>query len=672
MGKKKIIIALGAGLIIAIGVLFIFLKPSPDGFVKKYIEHWNKKEYSQMYKLLSEDAKKKYTEENFITKYKNIDGGIKLTKVEIKSIDKGNIKKLEGKTVVPYTLVMETGAGSVEFQYKMVLSKSGMGYKVDWQESVIFPQMAVGDKVKVRTVVGKRGEILDIKGRKLAENGEVYEVGLVPGKFQDKDLVKKQLSELTGVDPEYIEKQLQQKWATEGQFVPIYKFPMTDTDKKNNLLKISGVKLRNMPSRIYPYGEKAAHLTGYIGNIGKEDYEKLKSEGYRESDKIGISGLERSFEKRLRASDGMEIIIEGAKGESKDTIKYREAKDGETIKLTINIDIQSKMFDELKGDSGAATAINPQTGEVLALVSTPSYDPNKFVLGISDSEYKALNENPKKPLMSKFSSPYVPGSTFKPITAAIGLKTGKLKSGDTMDVKGLEWQDNPSWGGYKVSRVKDIGKPVNLRDAIVYSDNIYFAKAALDIGGENFAKEAKEFGIGEEISFPLNIGTSKLTDKEGFGGGRSIRLADTGYGQGQVLISPFQLAFMYTPFLKDGSMISPVIEDKGEKGKVWRDKVISPEIAQTIQRDLVEVVQSPGGTGNEAKINGATLGGKTGTAEIKGGKEDTTGTELGWFTLFNTKKPDVLITMMIEDVKNRGGSHYVVPRVKRVMEEALK
>lgn len=673
MKNRKIAIILGAGFIALTVIVIFLLSPSTENTIKKYMESWNKKDYAAMYKLLSDNSRSKYTEEAYTSKYQKISDGIGLTRVEVKNIDKGNIKSDDkGRKIVPFSLLMETGGGKIEFLYRAALVRSGLSYKIDWDEGLIFPNMTEGDTVGVKQMYGLRGEILDRNGRKLAENGRVYSAGFKPGKIVDREDAEKQFSKITGVPVEDIEKALNQKWVKEDSFVPVFKFSMEDTNIKNQLLTIKGVMIGDTPSRIYPYKDAAAHLTGYVGAISKEELEKLKPEGYGENDIIGKTGLERSFEKRLKAQNGLEIYIKNSKGEKKETVSIKEPKNGEDIKLTIDIDIQQALYGELNKDSGAAAAINPKTGEVFAMVSSPSYNPNRFVLGISKEEYNLLNTNPKKPLVSKYAGAYVPGSSFKPITAAIGLKTGTIKPDYKMDVKGTDWKDNPSWGSYSVTRVKDSGSPVDLRNAFIYSDNIYFAKAALDIGPDNFINESKNFGIGEGVDFPLSIATSQLIDKEGFKDKRGTTLADTGYGQGKVLISPVQLAYTYTPFVNDGNMVKPVLEDKSEKSKVWHENIVSSDIAKLILDDLTQVIDDPKGTGNGAKISGIPLAGKTGTAEIKGSKDDATGTELGWFTLMNTKEPRLLITMMIEDVKNRGGSHYVIPKVKSVMERFVK
>lgn len=202
-------------------------------------------------------------------------------------------------------------------------------------------------------------------------------------------------------------------------------------------------------------------------------------------------------------------------------------------------------------------------------------------------------------------------------------------------------------GGYSITRVSDPGKPVNLRDAFVYSDNIYFAQAALGIGGEQFEVELKKYGFGEPFPFEYPIYESKVSNK---GLNTEILTADTGYGQGQLEMSPVHLAISYTPLLNSGNLLKPKLILDGSEKETWKENVITPETAKLILNDLIQVVEDPKGTANDAKIEGIRLAGKTGTAELKTSKDED-GKENGLFVAVNTDNPSLLVAMLIEDVK---------------------
>ena len=214
-------------------------------------------------------------------------------------------------------------------------------------------------------------------------------------------------------------------------------------------------------------------------------------------------------------------------------------------------------------------------------------------------------------------------------------------------------------------------EPVNLQNALIYSDNIYFAKAALRIGGEGLATGLKKLGFGEELPFDIVMAPSQYSNTEGIDG--EIQLADSGYGQGQILINPLHLASLYTAFLNQGNVIKPcLLYKENPEPSVWLPQAFSRSAAETILQGMTQVINDPNGTGYGIHREDVALAGKTGTAEIKASVEDTTGTELGWLAVF-TSDPDaespVLVVSMVEDVKERGGSGYVVDKVKGVLAE---
>ena len=337
----------------------------------------------------------------------------------------------------------------------------------------------------------------------------------------------------------------------------------------------------------------------------------------------------------------------------------KEAKDGKDIRLTIDINLQQSLYNEYQNDKSASVALNPQTGEVLALVSTPSYSNNDFVLGLSTDKWNALNNDSNQPMMSRYKQTYTPGSTMKPITAAIGLETKTIDPDKDLGAKD-KWQKDSSWGSYYVTTLH-APSPNNLKNAITYSDNVYFARSALNTGKDNLFKYYKNLKIGEKIPFELVLNRSQYINKNQKVSDQLI--ADSGYGQGQILMNPLQLASIYSAFVNNGLIYQPHIVQG--KTRTWIKNVFSKETSQTIKEDLINVIADEKGTGHAIYHDSIALAGKTGTAEIKQSQSDATGTELGWFTVMTTdSKQPLLITTMVEDVKDRGGSGYVVEHTK--------
>ena len=205
---------------------------------------------------------------------------------------------------------------------------------------------------------------------------------------------------------------------------------------------------------MYPAKEAAAHLIGYVGPITADELEKLKGKGYSRNDLIGKRGLEQVLDERLKGKNGAKIAIAKEDG-TEEVLAEKEVQNGENVQLTIDSTIQNQLYGQLSGQAGTATAIHPQTGETLGLVSAPSFDPNVLTLGATADQWGALENNPQTPLLNRFSANYSPGSVIKPITAAIALKEGTIDPQTTIQVNGLQWQKDASWGNYYVTRVKD-------------------------------------------------------------------------------------------------------------------------------------------------------------------------------------------------------------------------
>ncbi|KZE64206.1 hypothetical protein AWM68_13975 [Fictibacillus phosphorivorans] len=646
--------------------------PKPENTLKKYVGYWEKQDYKNMYKLLDSKSKEEISEKDFVKRYEAIYSGIEVSKLEVDIKKQKKKEEEESENVsLPYTVKMETLGGPIEYSHdmKMNLEKKDDSEKwgIQWNTSHIFPEMKKGDRISASTISPKRGQILDNEGKPLAINGVAAEIIIVPDKLpQDKAKTLTPLSKLLGMTTEEIQKQLDQPWVKPNQAVPIKKVSADDA-KLKDIIALDGVDYQKKLTRLYPLKEAAAHLTGYIAPISAEDLEKLEGKGYSSQDWIGKAGLEQVYEEQLRGTSGGLIKILDSKGEEKLILAQKEVQNGTDVKTTINSRVQLSIYNQMKADVGTASAIHPKTGDVLALVNSPSYDPNQFTLGLTKSLRQKWADDPKQPMLNRFKYVYAPGSTLKPLTAAIGLENGTLNPNAEMKVSGKTWQkDKKAWGSYKVTRVTDVPS-VNLEKALIYSDNIYFAQAALKLGEDKFTEGLKRFGFGEEIpiSFPF---TASSVGKGGMSEGQ---LADSGFGQGQVQMSALHVAMSYTPFLNEGNLLAPRL-DQAKEESIWKENVISPETAKLVSGDLVQVVANKNGTAHkDAFMKDLPLAGKTGTAELKAAGEDK-GKELGWFVGYNTQNPSLLVSMMIEDVEERNGSHYVTPKVKNVFKEVLK
>ena len=654
---------------------------SPQELLTAYMNHISQREYEEMYDMIAPELSGGITREEFVTRNSAIYEGIEAGNLQIELTDYD-----KEQLAVTYQTSLDTAAGNVSFENKAYFVKGEESYLLVWEDALIFPELEAEDKVRVSVTAAERGSILDRNGHVLAGKGIASSVGIVPGKLEDREGAISQAAELLGMEPEEVEKKLSAKWVRDDYFVPVKTIPkvaeialmswepeeelVQELERQEALLAIPGVMLSDTELRTYPYGQAAAHLIGYVQNVTAEDLEKHAGEGYRADSVIGRVGMEGLFEKELKGQDGCRIYIADAEGNEKKELADRLVQHGRDIQLTIDGELQKALYEQFWEDKGCSVAMDPYTGEVLALVSTPSYDNNDFIFGLSNEKWTALNEDEKNPLYNRFRQTWCPGSAFKPVTAAIGLKSGAVDPAEDYGQEGKSWQKDASWGSYYVTTLHTY-EPVILENALIYSDNIYFAKAALKIGSEELEGSLKEAGFGSEMPFEMKMAVSQYSNTEHIE--TEVQLADSGYGQGQMLVNPLHMACIYSAFCNEGNMIKPrLLYQKDAEAEYWIPEAFPADAAGQVLDDLIKVVNDSHGTGYGAHREDVLLAGKTGTAEIKASKDDRTGTELGWFAIFTAQKDaqrPLLMVSMVEDVKERGGSGYVVGKQKLVLDE---
>ena len=650
--KKKWIIGISACVLLMVSVFFVFNQgKSNEQVVTEYFELLKKKDYKQMYQMLNQKTVYTPTQKYFVEKYKEFYEEIDAKNIQIKILD-------EQDNVIEYLIYIDTLAGRITYRNKVGVKDE----QIQFNKNLIMDGYTDGCKIKITTYnPEKRGRILDRNGKVLAEDGKGYSVGLVKEKLNGENDYG-QIAQYLETDVETLQKKMSASWINDDSFVPIKTVSeATKNDLINkNILGINGVKISTVSIRTYPYDKVASHIVGYVQNVNAEDLKKHKNEGYNSTSVIGRSGIEAAYEEKLRGITSGKIDLVDKNDKVIKELCHKEVKmSPQDITLTIDIDLQQSLYNEYQNDKSASVALNPKTGEVLALVSTPSYSNNDFVLGLSTDKWNALNNDVNQPLMSRYKQTYTPGSSMKSITAAIGLETKAIDPNKDLGAKG-KWQKDSSWGNYYVTTLH-APSPNNLKNAITCSDNVYFARSALNIGKDNLFKYYKNLKIGEKIPFELALNKSQYINKNQKVSDQLI--ADSGYGQGQILMNPVQLASIYSAFVNNGSIYQPHIV-QGQT-KTWIKNVFSKETTKTIKEDLINAIADENGTGHAIYHDHVVLAGKTGTAEIKQSQSDTTGTELGWFTVMTTdEKQPILMTTIVEDVKNRGGSGYVVEHTK--------
>lgn len=625
-----------AFLLVVVAIIMIYSNfSSPARVIRAFYKNVNNHKYEELYNLVETDMSK----EEFTNKMKSVYDGMEVSSawvtisINLKNSDVVNLK---------YVTNLNTVAGKLTFSNKSTLVKVNGKYKIKWDNSFLYPKLKNNQKIRVSTLKAKRGAIYDRNKNILAKDAKAYSIGIVAGKIKSDDELRA-MSKLLNITYKDIKAELAKPYVVDGTFVHLKNIDREQQELKTALLKIPVVKIIDYDIREYPYNEKLSTLLGFVQN---DD---------------GKSGLELTFNSQLKGLNGCEIYVDDD-GINVDTILKKDRVNGKNIDLTIDVKLQELIYEKFKDVESATVAMNYTTGEILALVSTPSYETNKISLGISDNEWNEIVNNKKKPLFTRFLSKYTPGSTMKPIVAAIGLDTDSFTDIENFGRSVKSWQKDSSWKDFYVTTLEVYNGESNLEKALIHSDNVYFAKAALKIGKNLFKQELDRYGFNKPLNFEQNTDISVYGNIDS-----EAKLAVSGFGQGEMEVNPIFMAKIYSAFANNGNAVTPYILQKegNDQNTVNSVNLIKPLTANKIKNDLKKVIDE--GTGKLAKIDGKNLYGKTGTAEIKMTKDDKSGEEIGWFNVFDDNK--LLIVNMVENAKKLNGSKFSVKNLREVFDK---
>ncbi|MDD7401519.1 MAG: penicillin-binding transpeptidase domain-containing protein [Eubacteriales bacterium] len=511
-------------------------------------------------------------------------------------------------------------------------------WQLEWTPSLILPGLKATGEVQVESLPAVRGEIIDRAGWPLAVNRSLAQVSLVPRDF---DLSKiAEVNALLGLEPGTIEAKLAQAWVKEDSLVPIALVAdMQKIDYKT--FHSLGLSWAERTSRYYPFKQATAQLIGYVGPPSAEDLANPDLAELTDEDLIGKTGLEAIYDKSLRGKPGIRVYISGQYEKS---LYEQPAQDGQDLRLTLDAIAQRDLYERVKGENLVLSGLDPASGQILVLLSSPSYDPNDFVLGISQEAYNALAQNPQQPLSPAFAGATSPGSTQKLATAIIALRSGKWTLDDKMYIEGKEWQLDDSWGNYQVTRFRELDQEFDLEEALVYSDNIFFARLASDLGSETFNAGMHELGLGRTLTQDYPFALSQISNHGDLGPEESVLLADSAYGQGEVLYTPIHLAEIYASLLNGGRLLplslilpdTPLAANPQDQGI----KLLEEDEIETLRQALRRVVTDQ--YAKQMTRANLELAGKSGTAEL--GLDDE-GQQMinSWFVGYDQKQAQIVL-----------------------------
>ena len=400
--------------------------------------------------------------------------------------------------------------------------------------------------------------------------------------------------------------------------------------------------------RQYPHADVAASCVGYVRAATAAEIASGAVGDVAVGTEVGRSGFEQAYQDRLVATPGMTVTFSN----DPDTVLIQtEPSDGEDITTTIDLEAQQIAAETISGEEAAAVLVDPKNGQVLVMAEGSSYDPTAWLdENMTEEDYAAAVEGGYTPGNGLFAQKNTPGSTQKLLTTLIGLNNGTMTTESGYEIYGEDWAPPGGWGSYKVHRVVAYNGWVDLHTALVYSDNIYFARCALDMGYDTFNNGMKALGMGEEVPGAYDVETSQITSEGVVADGHETGLADSAYGQYQVQTTPLQQALTYASLQNGGKIMKPCYL-LDEEAEVWIDTGTSQENIDFIKNALRDAVtiQHPSADASDV---GATVYAKTGTAEI--GVDGST--NLGWICGGDLNNANWTACIQVNYVENRGGS----------------
>ena len=652
--KKWIGIIIGAAVVLAVAAVVLFnftnvFQASEAASLDDYVSNFEAGNYEEIYENLGAETQDKYDTEDVTNRYIKFyeDLGVETREINNLELDEENSTDVHKIYDGDWMIDSAYGELTKDIEIGLLYNEEENDWQVEWTPDMIIPGLNGNRTLDFSFTQGERGEIQDKSGDPLAFNGHKEVVGFVAGEMTEADLTD--LSDELEISEESLESTFNQDWISEGMFVPV-KETHRFSDEDKSKFEENNMRVQEEPAREYALGEAAFHLLGYVGGVNAEELEA--SDYLSEGDVTGKRGLEQLYDERLQPKGGYEIAITDFNDNVVETLFSEEAEDGSDIVLTIDKELQEIIYSEMEEDSGSSVAMNPANGDMLATVSYPSPSPYDFMFGISQNDLEELQEDDENPLVGKFNRTTSPGSTQKILSSLVALNTEGFDRDATREITGKGWQQDDSWGGYSVTRYHVEDGAFDLDRAITSSDNIYFAQTMLELGGERFTEGMHELGIGEEYDTDYPIYTSQVANEEPIE--NEVLLADSAYGQGELLISPIQITSIYAGVINGGDIYVPHILADSE------DEIQVEDIAGEDDLDYLESAMGSVVTdyhADDMERDYASFAGKTGTSENKM-SQDTRGSETGWLIGYDQDSKDMVLSLYADDVEDRGMSEY--------------
>ncbi|MDH4231331.1 MAG: penicillin-binding protein 2 [Nitrospirota bacterium] len=547
-----------------------------------------------------------------------------------------------------------------------------------WQLQILegdeLRKISESNRLRVIKVPAPRGIIFDRNGIPLVKNTPYFCASVIPEEFDAASIPS--LARVLHMTEDELREKLDR--TAQSPFTPVkLKEDLSFEDVSYIEARRSdfpGLIVEIEVGREYLYGGIGAHVIGYLGKLTPSQSKDPEFNDVPLNAFIGQWGVEKFFDKSLRGTAGQRIIEVDAIGREIRLLKEKPPVKGADLNLSLDIALQKAAEDAFEGKAGALVALKADTGEILGLVSEPSFDPNRFAKGIRSEDWRALTTDKKVPMLNRaIQSQYPPGSTFKIITAIAALEEGAMDTTAKVDCRG-----GINYGRWRFGCWKKTGhNVVSLHRALVESCDVYFYEAGKRVGFDKVYDYATMFGLGEETGFPIGrerkglIPNSKWkqeTRKTAWYLGETFI---NSIGQGYVAATPIQMAVMMNAVSNGGNIYKPSIL-KGAEPVVVKKALVSPGTMEAVRSALQGVVSESGGTGYAAKSSTVSIGGKTGTAQVVGIRKDSKDLaehlrDHAWFVAFApVEKPEIAMSVLVEHGGHGGTA--AAPIAKKAIE----
>lgn len=536
-----------------------------------------------------------------------------------------------------------------------------------------YQDQSARNRIRLIGLPAPRGTLYDRNGKVIAEDRVRYDLALIPQEVEDREEIFKVISQQLNIPVDSLRQDYHKGYR--APFAPVSLVSNISKEQalsfEEKLFRLPGLLVETRPTRYYHNGRAIAHVVGYLGEIGAEELERLKPYGYKVRDLVGRTGLEKSFDLELRGENGGTQIEVNHRGRMIQILGHRSPKRGKDLRLTVDASLQEKASALLAGRRGAVVALNPGSGEILAMTSYPAFDPNAFLDSKRRREIKEWLQQQDSPFLNRALGAYTPGSIFKVVTASAALQKGKINPQTSFECDGFL-----RLGNYSFSCWNEEGHgSENLFEGLAHSCNVYFFHLGLLMGPEPIAEECRRWGLGRGTEIELAGEAPGLVPNrrwkwqifhQPWYDGDTLNFA---IGQGYLLMTPLQAARMISVVANGGKLVKPYVVKQVGSSEEPHPRSQSIGVGQktldAVTEGLRRTIDDPTGTGQLALSSQVSIAGKTGTAETPDGASHA------WFVGFApVENPKIAFAVFLEH--GGGGGYAAAPIGRQLVEHFIK